>query len=167
MRACYLRVRVRACTARLSQIECGALACGPPTLHQVSLTLSVCVQYYISVFPSAASVERGTAIDRKNMLRRLCQMARITIMRCKHDAALERDVLGLVPGIHTTLDTSCPGVRMRGTEAWVAAFSVLGPRLRPYMENLTQTQQRLVNLYFKRIRPASMAESVAALSAPQ
>lgn len=129
--------------------------------------MCVCVQYYITVFPSAASIEAGTALDRRNMLRRLCQMARITTMRCKHDAQLETDVLNLIPGIHTALDTSCPGVRMRATEAWVAAFSVLGPRLRPYMESLTETQQRLVNLYFKRIKPASMAESIAALSAPQ
>jgi hypothetical protein len=123
------------------------------------------MQYYISVFPSAATVENGTALKKKNILRRLCQMARITIMRCKDNAQLEADVLNLIPGIHTTLDTSCPGVRMRSTEAWVAAFSVLGARLIPYMETLSQTQQRLVNLYFKRTKPATMAESMRALSA--
>lgn len=123
------------------------------------------LQYYVCVFPSAASVDNGTAINKKNILRRLCVMARITTFRCKGDAALEADVLNIVPGIHSTLDTSCAAVRLRSLEALVAAFSVLGKRLEPYMLSLPMTQQRLVNLYLKRIQPADLSESVRAVSA--
>jgi hypothetical protein len=108
-------------------------------------------------------VDKGTAINKKNILRRLCIMARITTFRCKGDATLEADVLNIVPGIHSTLDTSCAAVRLRSLEALVAAFSVLGKRLEPYMLSLPMTQQRLVNLYLKRIQPADITESVRAV----
>jgi hypothetical protein len=122
-----------------------------------------CAQYYIRVFPSRTAAAAGTAITKKNMLRRLCIMARTTIFNCKGDAALEACVLDLVPGIHAALDYTCPAVRLRSLEALVAAFAVLGERIAPYMASLPATQQRLVNLYLRRIQPADVVESVRAV----
>jgi hypothetical protein len=87
-----------------------------------------CVQYYVAKFPSPASIQDGTATDSHNRLRKLAVMARFTIMRCKNNVEHEDDLLKLLPGLYTMMDTDCAAVRMRTTEMWVAAFSVLGVR---------------------------------------
>lgn len=120
------------------------------------------VQYYIHKFPSPASSAQGTATLSHNRLRKLAVMARFTIMRCKNNVQHENDLLGLLPSLHTTMDTDCAAVRMRTTEMWVASFSVLGCRLQPYMESLSTTQKRIVNLYISRMKPADVAQPDAA-----
>lgn len=130
------------------------------TLDMMALHLDVhtLMQYYIEKFPSPASNARGTATNSINCLRKLAVMARFTIMRCKNNAEHENDLLSLLPSLHTTMDTDCAAVRMRTTEMWVAAFSVLGSRLQPYMESLSTTQKRIVNLYISRMKPAELTQ---------
>lgn len=89
------------------------------------------VQYYIAKFPAPKTIQAGTANTSRNCLRKMAIMARYTIMRCKGNPEHERDLLELLPGLHRTMDTDCAAVRMRTTEMWVAAFSVLGSRCVP------------------------------------
>lgn len=119
------------------------------------------MQYYIEKFPSPQSINKSTATTSVNRLRKLAVMARFTIMRCKNNVQHENDLLTLLPSLHTTMDTDCAAVRMRTTEMWVAAFSVLGARLQPYMESLSTTQKRIVNLYISRMKPADFSQSDA------
>jgi hypothetical protein len=116
------------------------------------------VQYYIEKFPSPTSIANGTAISSVNRLRKLAVMARFTIMRCKNNSQHENDLLTLLPSLHATMETDCAAVRMRTTEMWVAAFSVLGARLQPYLESLSTTQKRIVNLYISRMKPADLTQ---------
>lgn len=89
---------------------------------------AVRAQYYIAKFPAPKTIQAGTANTSRNCLRKMAIMARYTIMRCKGDPDHEQDLLDLLPGLHRTMDTDCAAVRMRTTEMWVAAFSVLGSR---------------------------------------
>jgi hypothetical protein len=61
------------------------------------LTHRPVVQYYLGALPSYDSVKAGSAVERKNILRRLYVMTRTTIFRCKGNAALEKSVRARAP----------------------------------------------------------------------
>lgn len=89
--------------------------------------LGLAAQYYTARFPGTESDAIKASAAQRNQLRILATMMRVTMLQSKR-APTDDTLVPLLPLLQAGLSCGCARVRLHTTEAWLAAFTVMGHR---------------------------------------